>query len=139
MLTKCGPSLEPSSKKLDSKVGRFLARPMARKRPTFLGQVSEIFKDSFLGGDSGLGRSGHFLDNCLAKRRPSFGSTFSNFQFNLFETDSELWPHLAHKSWPPFWRENGLWGEVSGLVVTDLNCDLRRRLKGAWRVLLGTS
>ena len=82
---------------------------MARKRPKFLGRVGEIFKDSFLRGDSGLGGSGRFLAMGRARKLPHFNLTFC-------KDDSKLEAHLDYKSWPQIWRGSGLWIGLSGLA-----------------------
>ena len=83
------------------KYGHNVARPVAKKRPKFFARPGQIFKDSLLRADFEPGRSGHFLANGLATKRPNFNSTFSNFQFIIFKYGLKLGPHSGHESWPP--------------------------------------
>ena len=126
-------------KKLIQNLAALWPDPWPESGQSFWARFLKYLKIPFLEVILGLEGRATFWPMAWPKSGQVLDQLFSNFQFNLFETDSELGPHLALKSLPPFWRESGLWGEVSGFVARDLSCDLRRRLKGLWRILLETS
>ena len=89
-MAKMRPEFEPDFeknefeiKKVELKLGRFLARPLARKWPKFLVSLARICKDSLLGNDSEPGRSGHFLANGLATMWPLLFQCFTIFVSNV--------------------------------------------------------
>ena len=87
---------------------------MSKKRPKFFVRPAQLFKDSLLGGDSEPGRSGHFLANGLATKRPNFNSTFFNFKLFFFEIRFKLGPHFGHESWPPPCLGGAVWSGSLG-------------------------
>ena len=126
-----------------------MARPLARKWPKFFVSLVQICKDSLLGSESEPGRSGHFLANSLATKRPNFNSTFFNFKFICFGIRFKLGPHFGHEPWPPpclggaAWSDSlgdhfggrlgessgELWGARGGQVQVCLGNDLERTLE----------
>ena len=118
-----------------------MARPLARKWPKFLVSLARICKDSLLGNDSEPGRSGHFLANGLARKRPNFNSTFFNFKLIFFKIRFKLGPHFGHESWPPPCLGGAVWsgslGDHFGVRLGESSRELWGARRAQVQVCLG--
>ena len=99
-------------KKVESKFGHFVARPLARKWPERPGSESFLCRESlniWLWLAKNLGR---FLDIGLATLWPHF---FPMFHWRASGSGLRFGPHFGQKSWLVSWLRGSIWEALSGV------------------------